>query len=530
MPRTEALYVGSRTTSALYEHLYTTIIEGERLTYLGLILKRAATTFGNDVALVCDGSTVTYRALYYRALRVSMMLVERGIKPHDRVVMLIENSIAFYVAYFGILQVGAVVVPLNTFLHERELAHIMHDAQPALLVCSSAQSEKLRACSPKPLPIIDESMLFLDEQAPTTLPTFNIVELPFDDMTALLYTSGTTGFPKGVMLSSRNILTNVMGVITRFGILKQQRIIAILPLFHSLGQNVCVWSAIVMGCTVIVVPKIERRALLSGFNERPTIFVGVPALFGVLCLLRNVPLETVEYFFSGGDAMPDKIRKFFSLIYRRKICSGYGITEASPVVSLDTDDTTEPTHCAGRPLDGVECSVRDEEGKSLPACTIGHLWIKGDTIMLGYYGDDDATRAAMTGGWLKTGDLAYRDDKGRIVITGRIKDLIINKGIKIYPQEVENVILLHENVVAAAVIGIDDPGEGQFPCAYVQIRRNEPACEEELARLCHDHLAPYKIPRRFVCTTSALPTTATGKVDKKVLRKNYDGEFTSKKV
>ena len=338
-------------------------------------------------------------------------------------------------------------------------------------------------------------------------------------MVALLYTSGTTGFPKGVMLSSRNILTNVVQVITRFGIIKQQRVFAVLPLFHSLAQNICVWSSIMMGCSVIIVPKIERRALLAGLAHKPTIFVGVPALFGVLCLLKTAPLDTISYFFSGGDALPDKIRSAFSLVYRRKICSGYGTTEASPVVSVDMEDVAEPTSCVGKPVIGVQCAIKDEAWIDLPANQIGQLWLKGDTIMLGYYNAPEVNKEAFKDGWFATGDLAYFDDDHKLVITGRTKDLIVNKGIKIYPQEVENIILLSANVMAVGVIGQDDPDAGQIPVAYVTVRQMTPDIENTLKQLCMQHLALYKVPRQFICSTQPLATTATGKVDKKVLRK-----------
>ena len=181
---------------------------------------------------------------------------------------------------------------------------------------------------------------------------------------------------------------------------------------------------------------------MTGLHYKPTIFVGVPALFGVLCLLKTAPLDSISYFFSGGDALPDKIRAAFSLVYRRKICSGYGTTEASPVVSVDMEDVAEPTSCTGKPLVGVECAIKDETWNTLPANEIGQLWLKGDTIMLGYYNAPEINKEAFKDGWFATGDLAYFDDNHKLVITGRIKDLIVNKGIKIYPQEVENVILL----------------------------------------------------------------------------------------
>lgn len=507
----------------LYKQLYERMIKQEQLTYLGLILQHSAQEFPNSIAIICESRTLTYAELYARACGMSNELTSRGIKSGDRVLLLMENSIEFYIFYFGIIQIGAVVVPVNTFLHERELAHIIHDADPVLFICSSHRIEKIREYATHLPPVIDQTCINLEESV-EQVSDFVVVTRPWDEMVALLYTSGTTGFPKGVMLSSKNILTNVLQVVARFRFVREHRIMAVLPLFHSLAQNICLWSSITMGLTIIVVPKIDRKALLKGFEHKPTIFVGVPALFGLMCLMKTIQLDSVEYFFSGGDALPDKIRAFFSLIYRRKICSGYGITETSPVISVDMDDKTEPTNSTGTPLVGIECRITADDGKELPDNNIGNLWIKGDNVMLGYYNAPDITETVFSDGWFDTGDLAYFDNEKKLVITGRVKDLIINKGIKIYPQEVENIILLHPNVMSVGVVGLDEPESGQVPVAFVQVKGEVNGIEVALKELCDQHLAPYKVPRQFICSGTALPVTATGKVDKKVLRKQLKSE------
>lgn len=503
----------------LYKELYHALVEQEHIDHLGVILQYAVKLYANDTALICNDRSVTYRELYIKACNISNLLKDRGVKPNDRVLLLLENSIAFYVAYFGIIQMGAVIVPLNTFLHEKELAHIITDSKPAFFICSSSRTEKIREFAIDLPQMIDENALGLEDPVPAQVQEFHVTKIPFDSMVALLYTSGTTGFPKGVMLSSRNVLTNVVQVIARFGMVRQERVLAVLPLFHSFAQNVCVWCSIMMGCTVIIVPKIERRALLSGLAKKPTVFLGVPALFGVLCLLKTAPIDDIAYFVSGGDALPDKIRAAFSLVYRRKLCSGYGTTEASPVVSVDMEDLAEPTSCTGRPLVGLECAIKDENWSTVPDGQVGQLWLKGDTIMLGYYNAPEVNKQAFKDGWFATGDLAYFDNNHKLVITGRIKDLIVHKGIKIYPQEVENVILLSPHVIAVGVIGQEDFDVGQFPVAYVTVRHMLPDIETILKQLCMQHLAPYKVPRQFICSTAPLAMTATGKVDKKVLRK-----------
>jgi long-chain acyl-CoA synthetase len=503
----------------IYDYLYKTIIVKDEITHIGQMLKRSAQLYPDVIALICEDKSMSYRALYYYAMLLSKRLAQAGVKPRDRVLLLYENSMTFYVAYFAIIQLGAVVAPLNTFLHERELAHIIADAKPVRLITSSDRAQKLKEFARTLPPIIDETMIDLESVVPDRLPDFSPTPLPFEEMAALLYTSGTTGFPKGVMLSSKNILTNVLQVGGRFKIVEPQRILAILPLFHVLAQNVCVWVSILIGCTIIVVPKIERRGLLKGLSHKPTIFVGVPALFGLLALLKTAPLDSIDYFFSGGDALPDKIRAAFELIYRRKLCNGYGISEASPIVSVDMDDVAETTSNAGKPLYGVSVAIRDEENHDLAPNHIGLIWLKGDTIMLGYYQAPEVTKACFRDGWFNTGDLGYLDADGKLVITGREKDLIAHKGIKIYPQEVENIIMLDPNVIAVGVVGLQDISVGEVPVAYVQVRHEDAQTEHNIRELCKNNLAIYKIPRHIECSTKVLPMTATGKVDKKVLRK-----------
>jgi long-chain acyl-CoA synthetase len=322
------------------------------------------------------------------------------------------------------------------------------------------------------------------------------------------------------MLSSRNIMTSIGQGLARFRwLVEGERIFGPLPLFHSFAQNTCVWSGLYAGCTVILIPKIERKYILEGLAQRPTIFLGVPALYGLLCLLKTAPLESVRAFVCGGDALPDKIRSAFALVYQRKLFNGYGLTETSPTIAIDLDDTTEPTNNVGQPVVGLECAVRDDHGTDLPHGAIGQLWVRGDNVMLGYYNAPEMTQSVIKDGWFATGDLVYLDPKGKIVISGRSKDLIINKGINIYPQEIENVILLHPNVIRAGVIGKVDEAVGEIPIAFVQIREKDEEMAKSLKELCLKNLAAYKVPRQFICSVDPLPITATGKVDKKVLKK-----------
>lgn len=509
-----------KTEQDLFDVLYNHSLIDGNIMYMGRLAQRAAVLFPSKIALIARERTITYQELYARAIQVSALLQAKGVKPRDRVLLLWENSIEFYIAYFGIVQIGAVVAPLNVFLQAREIMHILNDAQPVAMIVSDELRAKLVDITDEQLPpLIRQKDIDLTNPVTTQVQDFAIVDLLPDEMVALLYTSGTTGFPKGVMISSRNIITNIAQGIARIGlgIDENERIFCILPLFHSFAQFTCLWAPFLTCSTVIVVARIDRRYLLDGLKHKPTIFLGVPALFGLLSLLKTAPLDSVKYFVSGGDALPDKIRAAFALIYRRKIGSGYGLTETTPLVASDLMDEAARTNTVGTLVCGIQAQLRGDNGTPVAQGLVGELWVKGDNIMLGYYNAPEATAQVLQDGWFCTGDLAYFDTENRLVITGRSKDLIVNKGFKIYPQEIENLIMGHSLVIRVGVIGREDKTAGQVPIAYVQVRELSPTLEQELADLCIKNLASYKNPRGFILTTKNLPTTATGKVDKKRL-------------
>jgi len=499
-----------------FEKLYQECLYNGKLMFPGRLLWRAAQLHPNRTALIYQDKNITYKELYARVCAMSRKLIDiYTIKPRDKVIICYENSPEFYIIYCAVWHIGAVVVPLNTFLKETELTHIVTDAQPQLIFTSVGHVALFEKSGSQLPPIITE--VDLVGEADTDVQSYKHIDLEPEELAALLYTSGTTGLPKGVMLSSKNIMTNVLQIATLLGETQEERILGVLPLFHSFAQNTCVWASLFYGLTIILVSKIDRKAILEGLSHKPTIFLGVPALYGLLCLMKNAPLDSVRLFISGGDALPDKIRAGFSLLYRRKIVNGYGLTETSPVISVNLSDYTLPTNCIGRPVVGIECSIRNKEGKECDPNTIGVLWVKGDNVMMGYYKADTATAEILQNGWFNTGDLAYKNDEGMLIITGREKDLIIHKGFNIYPQEIENVLLSHPNVIRVAVVGKQDQ-DGEVPVAFVQLRIEQVHCERELRSLCMKHLASYKVPKQYFCDTKDLPATATGKIDKKVLR------------
>jgi long-chain acyl-CoA synthetase len=498
-----------------------------KLPYVGCLIRRACKMHARETALIGRNRNLSYHELYFRALEISKMLSESGVGQRDRVLLYCENSVEFYIFYYAIWLIGAVSVPVNIFLHKKELAHVMKDSQPSAILTLSCLSDKLEELVENQF--LDKLPLVLTEKdidwekefshrISEMKDPFSDNNLDIDELALLLYTSGTTGVPKGVMLSSRNIVTNTMQDYARLRLFssERERFFAVLPLFHVFSQNTCMWLPMMTGSSVIVVPRIERRYILESLRKNPTLFFGFPALYGLLCLMKNAPIGSIKRFVSGADAMPDKIRAAFAMIYGRKICSGYGLTEASPVIAINHSDENAPTYVVGRPVVGIECDIRDAEGRSLPVGQIGTLWVRGENVMLGYYKSPKETEKVLCKGWLNTGDVASLDSNGVLAIRGRSKDLIIHKGFNIYPQEVENVLMSHPSVFKAAVLGRKESVVGQVPIAFVATKDAKEGLEKDLRRLCANNLASYKIPRKIICLDD-LPMGSTGKVDKKQL-------------
>lgn len=514
---------------AFYKDVQKRFSRDGTLLSVGDFVRYAMRLHANNVALIGRERTVSYKELYVRSLSIAALLDKYGVKIRDRVLLYCENSIEFYIFYYAIWLRGAVAVPVNIFLHERELAHILKDAQPAAILTLDKFKPKFEGLVESGLvtglpPTFCANDVDWDTEVPRQISSikdrFIDERLDLDELALLLYTSGTTGVPKGVMLSSRNIVTNSLQDYARLRLFSadRERFFAVLPLFHVFAQNTCMWLPLMTGSDVIVVPRIDRRYILEGLRKKPTLFFGFPALYGLLCLFKSAPLDSIKRFISGADAMPDKVRSAFAMIYGRKICSGYGLTEASPVVAINHDNEGVATNVVGHPVVGIECEIRDETGRPVGRGEIGTLWIRGDNVMLGYYRSPEATEKVLQNGWLNTGDLATMDENGTLAIMGRSKDLIIHKGFNIYPQEVENILMTHPAVFKAAVVGRSESVVGQVPIAFVAAKGDREYVERSLKSLCQNNLATYKIPRKFVCLDD-LPMKSTGKVDKKQLQR-----------
>jgi long-chain acyl-CoA synthetase len=492
------------------------------------LLKNAVLQHKERIFLIDSNNdaTLTYHEFYKKVLLFASKLKKLNVNKGDHVVLFLDNSVEFIVAYFAIWHIGAVVVPLNFFLHEKEISFIVKDSCPKFVVAKEESKHIFEKVCSDICPVFTEKDVIVQNNCSQA--EYQKIEKKLDcetknihpdDMCLLLYTSGTTGFPKGVMLSSKNVLCNTLQTCSRFNMidnLQHERFLCVLPLFHVFAQNTCMWLPIITGSSIIVIRKIDRRLIKEGFKYIPTMFMGFPALYGLLCLMRDVPLDSVKIFVSGADMLPDKIRTSFALLYGRRICSGYGLTEASPVVAVNYHNHERNAQVVGEPLSGISYQIRDDKGNILPQGEIGTLWIKGDNVMLGYYGESKLTEKILVDRWLNTGDLVKSYENGMISITGRSKDLIIHKGFNIYPQEIENLLLLHPAVVKAAVVGYADQNVGQIPVAYVSTKEKVNNIENLLLDFCVENIARYKVPKKIICLDD-LPMSSTGKINKKIL-------------
>lgn len=500
-------------------------------------LLNSAQAAPHRTAILYRDERVTYAELAEKIRRLASRINALGVRRGDRVAILLDNSPEFIYSYFAGLLAGAVLVPTNTFLVNPEIEFIYRDADISLLLTGDRFAERLRPVL-KGLPNLravlvagaesgiltaaEEVPPFYDMRAKITEgdPGFHPSDIGSpDELAVLQYTSGTTGKPKGVMLSHENLATNAISVSKATEIVDGDRFVLALPAFHSFSQTVCVITAMVTGTGISVVPKIDRAELgYSLMHHRPTIFPGVPALFHMLSMAPAPPpeLNPVRLYISGGAPLPRAVQLRFEESYKKPIYEGYGLTEASPVVSWNLPGHNRPG-TVGMPITGVQVKVIDEKGLAVPTNTVGELYVKGSSVMMGYYKLDQDTASSIIDSWLRTGDMAQIDEDGYISIIERKKDLIIHKGLNVYPSEVEAVLLQRKEIVEVAVVGAYDGANGEVPEAFIVFHADMSVPESELKQLCRENLAAYKIPRRFHFFPQ-LPKTSTGKIKKTELK------------
>jgi len=504
---------------------------------LAVLLHESAAEHAASPALRVGDTTLTYAHLQGSVRRFGGALRGLGLQPGQRIALLLPNVPHFTIAYFGALHAGNVVAPLNVLLTADEIQYHLDDADAVALVAwegfgeaAAAAVRRSEGCQhlilvkadPKDATAPEGAHSFAALMAGAT-PLQDYHPTSPDDTAVLLYTSGTTGRPKGAELTHFNLFYNAEFVCRRLVPGVGQRVaLATLPLFHSFGQTVVQNATLALGGMVLLLPRFDATAALSLMQkERVTLFAGVPTMY--FALLHHpeagtYDLSSLRYCVSGGSAMPVEVMKAFDTKFNVNILEGYGLSETSPVASFNRLDRPKKAGSIGLPIWGVELRLVDAAGAVVTDADVpGEIQVKGHNVMKGYYKRPEATAEAIVDGWFATGDIAVRDSDGYYFIVDRKKDMIIRGGFNVYPREIEEVLYGHPAIAEAAVIGVPHPSHGEEVKAVVVLKPGATAIEEELRAYCQQRLAAYKYPR-VVEIRAELPKGPTGKILKRELR------------
>ena len=464
---------------------------------------------------------ISYAELLAQSQNVAMQLGGRlNVQPGDRVAIWLKNCPDFAASVFGILFANAVVVPINNFLKPTEVGYILNDGGIDVVITDaelSAHRDELLAARPtlKFLKVEDLSSGIAGDE----LPGINS-ERGEQDLAVIIYTSGTTGKPKGAMLSHGNLLHNVESCRRVLEAVPDDCLAVVLPMFHTYMMTVGIFLPFTVGGSIVLVKSLHppRAMLQEIFSRRATILPAVPSFYR---MMLGAPLPTplpIRIFISGSAPLPMQTLREFEEKFKVPLIEGYGLSEASPVVSKNPLRGEHKPGSVGIPIFNVEMSVQDESGKILGANETGEICVRGGNVMMGYWNQPEETKKVFRNNWLLTGDVGHRDADGYYYITDRKKDMLIVNGINVYSREIEEVIYHFPGVKEAAVIGVPDARRGEQPVAFVAAAEGQTLDEKALLQFIRSKLADYKIPKK-ITILPGLPKNATGKVLKADLRK-----------
>lgn len=480
-------------------------------------------------AVVSDRERLTYAELWDRVVAVAGFLRSRGLVRGDRVALVAENSTEYVVSYYGILAAGGVVVALNTAARARDLLNWIRHSGASWLIgqgshpewqvlvpeCGSVQVIEIGATAD----CVADRHSWDAVVRSVPLQGAGTREGSPDRLAAILYTSGTTGRPKGVCLSHRNLVANVRSILSYLPITADTRVLNVLPFYYSYGNSVLHTHLAAGGCVVLENGLVyPHRVMEKIVSEAITGFSGVPSTFALLLSrvrLQDYDLSRLCYLTQAGGAMsPVLMRRLLDALPGARLFIMYGQTEATSRLSyLPPERLMEKLGSAGIAIPGVTIEIRDEHGQPVPAGTVGEIWATGDNIMLGYWNDAEATARVLTDGWLKTGDMASMDVEGYLYIEGRRSDMIKSGAHRIAPKEIEDVISAIDGIAEVAVVGVDDPLLGQVIKAVITLRPDASLDALAIKARCRESLAAYKVPKH-VEFVPELPKTASGKVQR----------------
>ncbi|HSL75497.1 MAG TPA: long-chain fatty acid--CoA ligase [Candidatus Limnocylindrales bacterium] len=467
-----------------------------------------------------DDTVVPWAAVDEASARLAALLKSKGIEPGDRVGIMLPNVPYFPIAYYAILRAGGTVVPMNVLLKGREVQFYLENPEAKLLLAWHGFAEEAqKGAEAAGVELISVAPGEFEKQLAEHEPDRDLVDRDGDDVAVILYTSGTTGEPKGAELTHDNLRKNaVISRDTLFDIGENDVVLGALPLFHTFGQTVCMNIGTLGGACLTFIPRFDPgKALEVIERDKVTVFAGVPTMYNAMLNhpeREKADVSCLRLCVSGGSAMPGETMRGFEEAFDCKILEGYGLSETSPVASFNHPDRERKVGSIGTPIEGVEMKVVDEDDNDVEQGEIGEIVIRGHNIMKGYFKRDEATEEAMKGGWFHTGDIAKIDEDGYFFIVDRKKDMIIRGGYNVYPREIEEVLFQHPAVLECAVIAVPDESLGEEVGAAVVLKDGEDVDAEELQSFVKGEVAAYKYPRK-IWFADELPKTATGKIVKR---------------
>lgn len=513
---------------------------------VSLVLEESAKRHPSKTAFICTGTVLTYLEANEAANKVANGLQAIGIKPGDKVALTCPNLPQFPILYYGILKAGAVVVPLSILLQKEEIIYQLNDCEAKAYFCYTgtaelpmgemgyAASQKARMCEHFHIIMPQANMsssisgvptlgTFIQEQSSV----FDMHPTGAEDTAIIIYTSGTTGHPKGAELTHSNLFMNALAMVDLTPFEFDDRLLVSLPLFHIFGMTCQLNAGVYKGCTLVLLPRFDAEAAFAAMQtHKITSFAGVPTMYWTLLNYSDPKFDyelisaNLKRCLSGGSSLPVKLLEDFEKRFDVTIMEGYGMSEGSPAVTFNQPKIGRKPGSIGTPVWGVQVKLIDIDGKELPAGEKGELLYKGHNVMKGYYKNPQETSKALQDGWLHSGDVAVKDTDGFYFIVDRIKDMIIRGGLKVYPREVEEVMIKHPAVSLVAVVGVQHEQLGEEVKAFVVLKPGQSIPEADLIAWIKQHIASYKCPR-FIIFVPSLPMTATGKILKKELKKGH---------
>ena len=500
------------------------------------ILAESETRHADRTAVVLGDLRLTYAQLWGHAKQYAQVLRDHGVGPGDKVALLLPNTPHFPLAYFGTLALGGVAVPVHALLKAEEIQYVLEDSGAKVLVCAAPlMGEGAKGAELAGIPVLgvmdggDATVERIDNKAFEVQPIDAIVPREPDDTAVILYTSGTTGQPKGAEITHLNVMMNVVASSTSsFDIGPDDVVLGCLPLFHTFGQTCCMNTAFYVGASVVLLPRFDgAQALELLAKEKCTIFMGVPTMYiGLIEAAKTSDLRPkLKSAMSGGAALPVPVLEKFHEVFGTQVLEGYGLTETSPVATFNQVGFEPKPGTVGKQIWGVEVEVAkaevDERIELLPTGELGEIVVRGHNVFKGYLNKPEATAAAIVDGWFRTGDLGTKDEEGYVSIVDRKKDMVIRGGYNVYPREVEETLLRHPAVGQVAVFALPDPQYGEeVSAAIVRDPSGGEVTEDEIRAWSKEKLANYKYPRRIFFVDS-FPLGPSGKVLKRELQEQF---------